>query len=218
MPTSNAGKEETANGQLKSVLRGPGRVLRSKSPDLVHQEVSAYLLVHYAINSLICQAATGADIDPDRISFLKTVNIVRRTATEAFPPEQWDTARAEILTALAARRDRNPERRHRSYPRVIKRARHNSYRVKRATDAGSRHAGPPTIKFIHCNQLPTGRHFAAWEQPEQLVKEVRAGFRSPGNSSPANGCTAVRLRLSVAIPRSTGYLSRAGFSVTSARR
>ncbi|WP_042378130.1 IS4 family transposase [Streptacidiphilus melanogenes] len=80
-------EEETANGQLKSVLREPGKVLRSKSPDLVHQEIWAYLLVHYAINSLICQAATGADIDPDRGSFLRTVNIVRRTATgtAAFP-------------------------------------------------------------------------------------------------------------------------------------
>ncbi|MFE4599376.1 IS4 family transposase [Kitasatospora indigofera] len=81
-------EEEAANGQLKTVLRGPGKVLRSKSPDLVHQEIWAYLLVHYAINSLICQAATGADIDPDRISFLRTLNIVRRTATgtAAFPP------------------------------------------------------------------------------------------------------------------------------------
>ncbi|MGW7645237.1 IS4 family transposase [Streptomyces bobili] len=81
-------EEETANGQLKTVLRGPGKVLRSKSPDLVHQEIWAYLLVQYAINSLICQAATGADIDPDRISFLRTLSIVRRTATgtAAFPP------------------------------------------------------------------------------------------------------------------------------------
>nr|WSW47981.1 hypothetical protein OG296_35565 [Streptomyces sp. NBC_01001] len=33
------------------------------------------------ITSLICRAATGADINPDRISFVRTVNIVRRTAT-----------------------------------------------------------------------------------------------------------------------------------------
>ncbi|MFC8450340.1 IS4 family transposase [Kitasatospora sp. NPDC057223] len=45
-------EEETANGLLKSVLRGPGRVLRSKSPDLVHQEIWAYLLIHYAISSV----------------------------------------------------------------------------------------------------------------------------------------------------------------------
>ncbi|MFI6001995.1 hypothetical protein ACIA98_16545 [Streptomyces sp. NPDC051366] len=62
--------------------------MRSKSPDLVHQEIWAHLLVHYAINSLMCRAATGADIDPDRISFVRTVNIVRRTATgtAAIPP------------------------------------------------------------------------------------------------------------------------------------
>ncbi|MEU0397530.1 IS4 family transposase [Streptomyces sp. NPDC006208] len=82
-------EDEAANGQLKTVLRGPGKVLRSKIPDLVHQEIWAYLLVHYAINSLICQAATGADVAPDRISFLRTLNIVRRSATgtAAFPPE-----------------------------------------------------------------------------------------------------------------------------------
>jgi hypothetical protein len=38
-----------------------------------------------------------------------------------------------------------PKRRHRTYPRVVKRARHNSYRVKRATDTGTKHDGPPTI-------------------------------------------------------------------------
>lgn len=34
-------------------------------------DLGLYLLDHYAINSLICQAATGADIDPDHISFLR---------------------------------------------------------------------------------------------------------------------------------------------------
>ncbi|MER7583771.1 IS4 family transposase [Kitasatospora sp. NPDC097691] len=76
-------EEEAANRQVKTVLHGPGRVLRSKSPDLVHQEIWAHLLVRHAINSLICQAATGAGIDPDRIGVPRTLNIVRRTATGA---------------------------------------------------------------------------------------------------------------------------------------
>ena len=33
-------------------------------------------------------------------------------------------------------------------------------------------------KLIHFNQLPKGGHFAAWEQPQLLSEEVRAGFRS----------------------------------------
>jgi hypothetical protein len=80
-------EEETGNDQLKTCLRGPGAVLRSKSPDMIRQEVYGYLLTHYAISALICQAATEADIDPDRVKFLRTVRIIRRRAADpAFPP------------------------------------------------------------------------------------------------------------------------------------
>ncbi|MFE8950283.1 epoxide hydrolase family protein [Streptomyces sp. NPDC007856] len=32
--------------------------------------------------------------------------------------------------------------------------------------------------LVHYNRVPRGGHFAAWEQPELLVEEVRAGLRS----------------------------------------
>jgi hypothetical protein len=38
-------------------------------------------------------------------------------------------------------------RRHRTCPRVIKRARHNAYRVKKPGDRGTRHHGPPAIRL-----------------------------------------------------------------------
>jgi Insertion element 4 transposase N-terminal len=80
-------EEETGNDQLKTCLRGRGSVLRSKSPDMVRQEIYGYLLTHYAISGLICQAATEADIDPDRVKFLRTVRIIRRRAADpAFSP------------------------------------------------------------------------------------------------------------------------------------
>ncbi len=80
-------EEETGNDQLKTHLRGPGSVLRSKSPDMVRQEIYGYLLTHHAISALICRAATEADIDPDRVKFLRTVRIIRRRAADpAFPP------------------------------------------------------------------------------------------------------------------------------------
>jgi hypothetical protein len=44
-------------------------------------------------------------------------------------------------------------RRERSYPRVVKRARHNSYRVKKAGQHGTRHDAPPTVKL--CNPILT---------------------------------------------------------------
>jgi Insertion element 4 transposase N-terminal/Transposase DDE domain len=81
-------EHETGNQQLKTYLRGPGKVLRSKSPDMIRQEIYGYLLTHHAISALICRAATEADIDPDRVKFKRTVRIVRRRAADpaAFPP------------------------------------------------------------------------------------------------------------------------------------
>lgn len=74
-------EEETANDQLKTHLRGPGKVLRSKLPDLVHQEIWAYLIVHHAISELTARASAAADLDPDSISFAKALRLIRRTAT-----------------------------------------------------------------------------------------------------------------------------------------
>ena len=62
-------------------------MLLSKSPDMARQEINVNLLAHYAISALICRAATEADIDPDRVKFLRTVRIIRRRAADpAFPP------------------------------------------------------------------------------------------------------------------------------------
>jgi hypothetical protein len=81
-------EQETANDQLKTHLRGPGRVLRSRLPDLVHQEIWAYLIVHHAISALTATASAAADLDPDRISFAQALRLIRRTATgtAAIPP------------------------------------------------------------------------------------------------------------------------------------
>jgi hypothetical protein len=85
-------EEETGNDQLKTHLRGPGKVLRSRLPELVYQEIWAWLLVHYAIAVLISRAAEAADLDPDRISFIRTLRLARRTATGTadIPPSGLD--------------------------------------------------------------------------------------------------------------------------------
>jgi hypothetical protein len=81
-------EQETGHDQLKTHLRGPGKILRSRLPDLVYQEIWAWLTVHYALAVLATRAAEAADIDPDRISFTRLLRIIRRTATgtAAFPP------------------------------------------------------------------------------------------------------------------------------------
>jgi hypothetical protein len=80
-------EHETANAQLKTFLRGPGRVLRPQSPDMIEQEIWGYLLARYAVSALICTAATSAGIDPDRVRFKRTIRAVRRrVAGPAFSP------------------------------------------------------------------------------------------------------------------------------------
>ena len=69
---------ETAFGELKTHLRGARIVLRSKSPELVLQEFYGLLMAHFAIRGLMHEAALKDDIDPDRISFVHAVRVVRR--------------------------------------------------------------------------------------------------------------------------------------------
>ena len=52
------------------------------------------------------------------------------------------------MADITGRRDLN-NRRERSYPRVVKRGRHNSYRVKKPGDHGTRHNGPPVIRLAN---------------------------------------------------------------------
>jgi hypothetical protein len=79
-------EHETGNQQLKTYLRGPGKVLRSQSPAMAEQEIWGYLLTHSAISALTCTAATAAGIDPDRVKFKRTLRIIRRAIGPAFPP------------------------------------------------------------------------------------------------------------------------------------
>jgi hypothetical protein len=81
-------EHESGLDEIKTHLRGGGAVLRSQSPDLVEQEMWGILLAHYAIRELMCRAADEAETDPDRISFLRTVRLVRRQIDDpaAFSP------------------------------------------------------------------------------------------------------------------------------------
>ena len=67
--------------EVKTHQRGAGRVLRSKSPEMVYQEIWAMLLTHYAVRRLMCRAADEADVDPDRLSFMRSLRVVRRQVT-----------------------------------------------------------------------------------------------------------------------------------------
>jgi hypothetical protein len=69
---------ETAFDELKTHLRGAKILLRSKTPDLVQQEFYGLLMAHFALRGLMHEAALKAEEDPDRLSFIHAVRVVRR--------------------------------------------------------------------------------------------------------------------------------------------
>jgi hypothetical protein len=63
--------------------------------------------------------------------------------------DQQQRALAAVMADITKKEHLNPKRRHRTYPRVVKRARHNSYQVKRPGDHGTHHTGPATISLVN---------------------------------------------------------------------
>lgn len=78
---------ENTFDELKTHQRGPRAVLRSQSPDLVLQEIWGHLCCHYAIRTLMVDAARAGGHDPDRMSFVAALRVTRRSLSHsAFPP------------------------------------------------------------------------------------------------------------------------------------
>jgi hypothetical protein len=152
---------ETGLAELKTYLRGPRQILRGRTPGLARQELWAFLVIYQAIRAVICLAAAGPGLDPDRISFTAALHACRRTAELARtrPDAALAQAEADILTELVPRRDG------RVCPRAVTRpssrypSRHNR------KDPVSQHADySVTIRPPH--QAPT----TISDQPEHPVK------------------------------------------------
>lgn len=82
---------ETAFAELKTYLRGPGLLMRSRGPGLVEQDFYGLLLAHFGIRSLMDQAARERNIPPTELSFLHAVRVLIRRLPEmvSFSPLWW---------------------------------------------------------------------------------------------------------------------------------
>ncbi len=98
-------------------------MLRSQNPAGVVQEIEGLLLAHFVVRSLMQEAAAGQDLDPRRLSFVGTLNVLRCRLAEvrsdpgdtAGRQRWWERLLAEVGEEVL------PERRDRVNPRVIKR-------------------------------------------------------------------------------------------------
>lgn len=79
---------ESVFDEFKTHLRANSTVLRSKTPELVLQELWGLLLAHFAIRQLMAQAAWPRGLDPDRLSFTHAVRVIKRKMPQAaaIPP------------------------------------------------------------------------------------------------------------------------------------
>ena len=74
---------ESVFDEFKTHMRSASTVLRSKTPDLVEQELWGLLLAHFAIRQLMEQAAWQSGLDPDRLSFTHALRVIKRKMPHA---------------------------------------------------------------------------------------------------------------------------------------
>jgi hypothetical protein len=72
---------ESSFDEIETHQTGHHRVLRSKTPQLVKQEIWSLLLTHYAIRSVMKDAADTVGTDPDDLSFIRSYRAIRRQVT-----------------------------------------------------------------------------------------------------------------------------------------
>ena len=101
---------ETSYRDLKVFTRGPGRILRSRHPGSVTQEIWALLCAAQLTHTARTHAAATSGHDPDRISYTATLRAIRRALTTTNGSLTAITTEA-LTTPL-------PPRRPRSYPRL----------------------------------------------------------------------------------------------------
>ncbi|MEU1783865.1 transposase [Streptomyces abikoensis] len=96
---------ENTLDEIKTHQGGRHLVLRSRDPAGVEQEVYGFLLVHHALRDVMHHTAHQAGLDPDRISFARTLNTARRHVTDqaALSPSRLSRALAQTGRELLER-------------------------------------------------------------------------------------------------------------------
>lgn len=117
--------------ELKTHQRLSPQPLRSKSPELLYQELYGLLLAHYAVRAWMHQSALQADLDPDRLSLTHALHVLDTACYEfaIVAPCEWPRLHQRLLADLREPKTLLPPRRLRFCPRVVKRA-FSSFRRK----------------------------------------------------------------------------------------
>lgn len=117
--------------EIKTHARAQRKVLRSKTPEGVRQEIYGIYLAHYAVRVLLAEAAGEADLDPDRLSFTDGLFELTEMLSLALTLES-EQAAVQLLPRLRHKLARHvlPARRLRINRREIKQIYHK-YKPKK---------------------------------------------------------------------------------------
>jgi hypothetical protein len=138
---------ETVLDELKTHQRGPRVVLRSKSPEGVRQEAYGFFCSHYAIRALMAEVAHHQGVDPDRVSFTRSLHATRRSIRSGVGVSTKNVTHALRAAVVEIGHELLPERRWRVAARVVKRKMSN-YGAKRGEQRSVALAQPPTITVL----------------------------------------------------------------------
>jgi hypothetical protein len=111
-------EQELAFDEIKTHLSGRAVAIRSKTPAGVVQEIYGLMLAHYVVRRVMHDAAVVAMYDPDRLSFMDSLRVLRCRLPES-PGLEVETWYRQLLKEV--RRQVLRPRRDRWYARVIKR-------------------------------------------------------------------------------------------------
>jgi hypothetical protein len=138
---------ETTLDEIKTHQRGPRVVLRSKSPDGVRQEAYGFFCTHYAIRALMAEVADDQGVDPDRVSFTRSLHATRRSIRSGVGTSAKNLAQALRSAVVEIGHELLPQRRLRRAERVVKRKMSN-YAVNRADHHSVSSPEPPAITIV----------------------------------------------------------------------
>jgi hypothetical protein len=148
--------EESVLDECKTVMQqSKAPLLRSKTPELVQQELYGLLLAHYLNRQVMAQAAEWAGQEPTRLSFKGSLETFKQWLTEL--SRQSDKKRYEVLLKKVAQKELR-EKRERSYPRE-KKAGRQKWPMKRAGTPPPEQPSKPFAQAVYI--------LAAWPLPRE---------------------------------------------------
>lgn len=144
---------EVTLDELKVHQRLLPRPLRSLKPVGVIQELYALLLAHFVVRFVMHQAGLAFHLDPDRLSFIESLHLIRAAIPEfqlvdpALHDRLWRRLLRDIVRHIL------PARRNRTHPRVVKRKMSN-FKLKRPEHRASPQPSLPFAQVVVVLLMP----------------------------------------------------------------